>query len=102
MVRGLQFTIRRVYGMNTAFDITFITGTLGIFSNIVQGMKLCDINKTMITIWVLSHAWDMVSLVPSPRPAFRRLQYGKAGFFVRVRGELGDEAKIWLFAFYLW
>ena len=50
MVRGLQFTIRGVYGMKTIFDNKFITGSLGIFSNIVQGMKPCDINKTTTTI----------------------------------------------------
>ena len=31
------------------------------------------------------------SLVPRPRPAFLRLQYGKA-IFVRARGEPGNEA----------
>ena len=50
MASGLQYIIHRIYGMKTIFDDKIITGTLGIFSNIVQGMKPCDINKTVITI----------------------------------------------------
>ena len=40
------------------------------------------------------------SLVPRPRPAFRRLQYGKVveplsfQFFVRAQGEPGNEANV--------
>ena len=45
MVRGLQFTIHRVYGMKTIFNNN-ITGAPDIFTNIIQGKKPCDINKT--------------------------------------------------------
>ena len=49
---------------------------------------------------------DICCLIPQPHPAFCRLQYGKAvPFFIRARGEPGNEARIhgrrFLYVFHL-
>ena len=74
------------------------------------GRNLSCLNRLRCTAIETFRSWNLAetilasfgyscSLVPRPRPAFRRLQYR---FFVRTRGEPGNEATTFVYSSSKW